>query len=167
MTLETFKIKVLGIDVDGIMTNGTKLYDRDAKCIAKQYNDRDFTAIRRLKDAGIYVCLISGDRNINEEMASKRNIDFYYVNVHTGSKVDTMEGILKERGLTWKDAAYIGDDYFDLPLLTKVCYAYCSSDSIIDIKYNPHVKMLSGCGGTGVLDELYKVLRSVPCHSIT
>ena len=159
MTSQTFKIKVLGIDIDGIMTNGTKVYDSDAKCIAKQYNDRDFTAIRRLKDAGIYVCLISGDRNINEQMAFNRNIDFYYVNVHTGSKVNIMKGILKERGLTWKDAAYIGDDYFDLPLLKKVGSAYCSSDSIIDIKHHPHVKMLSGCGGTGVLDELYMVLR--------
>jgi len=160
MTSEIFKIKVLGIDVDGIMTNGTKLYNNEAKCIAKQYNDRDFTAIRRLKNSGIYVCLISGDRNINEEMALKRNIDFYYVDVHTGSKVDIMKGILEERDLTWEDAAYIGDDYFDLALLNQVGHAYCSSDSIIDIKCNPHVKMLSGCGGTGVLDELYEVLHS-------
>jgi len=160
MTLEIYKLKVLGIDVDGIMTNGTKLYNNEAKCIAKQYNDRDFTAIRRLKNAGVYVCLISGDRNINEEMALKRKIDFYHVDVHTGSKVDIMKGILEERGVAWEDAAYIGDDYYDLDLLNQVGHAYCSSDSIIDIKSSPHVTMLNGCGGTGVLAELYEVLRS-------
>ena len=45
--------------------------------VMKKFNDRDFTAIKRFRLAGIQVCFLSGDSVVNELMAKKRGIDFY------------------------------------------------------------------------------------------
>ena len=71
-------INLVILDIDGVMTDGTKVYDESHNVIYKKYCDRDFTAIKRLKDCGVSVCFLSGDKRINEGMAASRNIDFYY-----------------------------------------------------------------------------------------
>lgn len=148
------KIKVVAIDIDGVMTNGTKLYGLDGKCIGKSFCDRDFTAILRLKEKGVYVCFISGDKTINEEMARIRNIPFYYVDVHSSNKVNVMDRILEERGIMYEEACYVGDDLFDLELLQKVGLPACPSDAISDLRLVNDICMLMP-GGMGVIAELY------------
>ncbi len=69
-------IKLLILDVDGVLTDGNKIYDINHTTVYKKFNDRDFTAIKRFKAGGINVIFVSGD-NFNEGMAKKRNIDFY------------------------------------------------------------------------------------------
>ena len=71
-------IQLVLLDIDGVLTDGTKIYDQQHNVIAKKYCDLDFTAIKRMKKAGVNVCFLSGDRNINEGMAEKRGIDFWY-----------------------------------------------------------------------------------------
>ena len=51
------KIKLILIDVDGIMTDGTKIYNEDHEVIYKKFCDLDFTAIRRLMASDVNVCL--------------------------------------------------------------------------------------------------------------
>ena len=70
------KIKLLILDIDGVLTDGTKIYDINHKTIYKKFQDKDFTAIKRLKAAGIKVIFLSGD-NWNKGLAKKRVIDFY------------------------------------------------------------------------------------------
>ena len=69
-------LKLLILDIDGILTDGTKVYDIEHKPIYKRFMCKDFTAIKRFSAAGIKVIMISGD-NWNRTMAEKRNIDFY------------------------------------------------------------------------------------------
>ena len=59
-------INLVILDIDGVMTDGTKVYDESHNVIYKKYCDRDFTAIKRLKDCGVSVCFLSGDKRINE-----------------------------------------------------------------------------------------------------
>ena len=44
-------IKLLILDIDGIMTDGTKVYNQEGMPFAKRYNDKDFTKI--CKDIGV------------------------------------------------------------------------------------------------------------------
>ena len=66
-------IRLLLLDVDGIMTDGTKTYDIDHNVISKKYCDLDFTAIRRFIASNVSVLLVSGD-SFNIGMSKKRNI---------------------------------------------------------------------------------------------
>jgi 3-deoxy-D-manno-octulosonate 8-phosphate phosphatase (KDO 8-P phosphatase) len=76
-------LKLLVIDIDGVMTDGTKTYGIDGKVISKRFNDKDFTAIKRFKASNVKVCFLSGDRNVNEAMANDRNVDFYHSRMKT------------------------------------------------------------------------------------
>ena len=71
-------IKLLILDIDGVMTDGTKLYGLDGLTMGKRYCDRDFTSIKQFKAAGVQVCFLSGDDKVNEQMAKNRKTDFYY-----------------------------------------------------------------------------------------
>ena len=42
-------IKLVILDVDGVMTDGTKYYDRDGKVVLKVFCDKDWTAIKRFR----------------------------------------------------------------------------------------------------------------------
>ena len=69
-------IELLILDVDGVLTDGTKVYDIDHNVLSKRYMCKDFTAIKRFIAAGVKVVMLSGD-NFNKQMAEKRNIPFY------------------------------------------------------------------------------------------
>ena len=74
------RIKLLILDVDGVITDGTKIYNSDHTPVGKRYMCKDFTAIKRFAAAGVKVIMISGD-GWNRNMAAKRNIDFYCTNI--------------------------------------------------------------------------------------
>lgn len=49
-------IKLLILDVDGVLTNGKKYYGENGLGRLKNFCDKDFTAIKRIKAAGVNVC---------------------------------------------------------------------------------------------------------------
>ena len=65
--------RLLILDVDGILTDGTKVYNKDHNVLSKRFMCKDFSAIKRFMAAGIKVIMISGD-SWNRDMAKKRNI---------------------------------------------------------------------------------------------
>lgn len=149
-------INLIILDVDGVMTDGTKIYDDYGRVTSKRFNDRDFTAIKRFKAAGVSVCFLSGDANINKEIAKNRNIDFYHSRGPDGKldKVKFLPFLLSKYKATKETTAYVGDDYFDLEIMKEVDNRFCPSDAILDVKwicYNLKVK-----GGDGVVADLYE-----------
>ena len=143
-------INLVILDIDGVMTDGTKVYDESHNVIYKKYCDRDFTAIKRLKDCGVSVCFLSGDKRINEGMAASRNIDFYY----SRNKLETLENILDNYKTRASHTAYIGDDIYDIPVLKTVKYSFCPSDSPVDVRIHcSHVLLRPS--GKSVVSEFY------------
>lgn len=153
------KVKLIILDIDGVLTDGKKYYGLDGMPFAKTYCDKDFTAIKRFRGAGINVCFLSGDKKVNEEMAKNRNIDFYAARQGENktsylSLLETVYSVKKENML------YVGDDLFDKDIMQQVGFAYCPKDACIDI--------LSICdtettiprnGGDSVISYLQFMLR--------
>ena len=54
-------LKLLILDIDGVLTDGTKVYDVDHKPVYKKFMCKDITAIKRFIAAGVKVIMISGD----------------------------------------------------------------------------------------------------------
>ena len=71
-------IKLLILDVDGVLTDGRKTYNDNGLGCYKVFCYKDFTAIKRLKSSGVRVCFLSGDENVNRAVANNRDIDFYF-----------------------------------------------------------------------------------------
>lgn len=152
-------IKLIILDVDGVMTSGKKLYDLKGDCIAKEYCDRDFTAIKQMKSLGLNVCLLSSDENVNKAMAKKRNIDFFYSRGSSGSinKVSFLPELQKKYDCTSDEIVYIGDDLFDLDIIQAVKYSYCPDGSEKSVRESV-TKILPCKSGDHVVQCLYEEL---------
>lgn len=150
---------VLVLDIDGVMTNGTKLYTSEGVVTGKRYNDRDFTAIKRFLTEGIEVVFLSGDKTVNEGMAKSRGIEFVYAKSPDGN-IDKSKYIDKIRDKYGaKTIAYVGDDFYDLSAMAVADISFCPSDASSDVKsFADHV--LTSAGGTGVVAELFDLVFS-------
>ena len=123
-------IKLIILDVDGVMTDGKKYYDRDGKVVLKNFCDKDWTAIKRFRALGIPVLFITGDP-YNEMILSNRNLPTV-VNRGEGfhrDKVNFLPDVLKEYDVSADEVAYLGDDLFDYRIMQEVGYPYCVDDS--------------------------------------
>jgi 3-deoxy-D-manno-octulosonate 8-phosphate phosphatase (KDO 8-P phosphatase) len=150
-------IKLVVLDIDGVMTDGTKAYGANGMPFAKCYCDKDFTAIKRLRGAGVKVCFLSGDETINKKMASNRKIDFYS---SRGKDKSEFIALFEE---TYKvspsEMAYVGDDLFDLSIMQSVGYPYCPSDACQDVKdFCSKEGTLPCMGGKNVISYFVEVL---------
>lgn len=156
------KDALLILDIDGVMTDGTKVYDTEANVIAKRYCDLDFTAIKRFKAAGYKVCFLSGDNNVNEKMAKKRNIDFYHSRTPDGT-IDKKSFIplFEDRYKIQKQKMiYVGDDYFDLDIINELRYTFCPNNSPLIVK-DSVFGVLDCRSGQGVVASLYDYLETI------
>lgn len=144
---------LLVIDIDGVMTDGTKLYGRDGTVLGKRYCDLDFTAIKRFKSAGVKVCFLSGDRTVNEEMARTRRVDFHH-NPPGVDKVSMLRGVAQEYYTSPSRIAYVGDDYYDVGIMSHVGFSFCPASSPAPTKRAATI-VLPVEAGKGVLASLY------------
>ena len=149
-------IDLVILDVDGVMTDGRKYYDLKGMPFAKTYCDKDFTAIKRMKGAGIKVCILSGDNTINEPMANNRNIDFYYA--RGKEKSEFVSDFEKTYNTKSDNMLYIGDDLFDSRIMSIVGHAYCPADANSQVKAICGDKNILNNGGCNVIAEMVDLL---------
>ena len=152
-------IKLVILDIDGIMTDGKKYYGLDGIPFAKTYCDKDFTAIKRLRGAGVEVCCLSGDERVNKAMAENRNIDFFSARGRDKAEfLGDFEGIYK---VGRKSMLYIGDDLFDKSIMELVGHAFCPRDSVRELRVlcGP-ANIVPKNGGDNVICELYDMILS-------
>lgn len=147
-------IKLVVLDVDGVLTDGKKTYDLDGRVISKQFCDRDFTIIKKIQAQGIPVIWLSGDHRVNKEIAEKRKIPF--INSAGQDKGEFFHLLCGEYKCTGDNIVYIGDDSYDMPFLQRVKYAFCPVDASEDIK--PWCEVLESKSGDGCVVEMFNRL---------
>lgn len=147
------KIKLVLLDIDGVLTDGTKMYDLNFKIIGKSFHDHDFAAIKKFKSAGIKVVFVSGDDRVNLEMAENRGVDF----IHAHKKEDRWKFILKGYQCDPDEVVFVGDSMYDIGLLKKVGHAFCPSDAMTEVKKVAYP--LNAKSGRGVVLALYEYLE--------
>lgn len=150
-------MKLLILDVDGVLTDGRKYYGTDGIPFAKTYCDKDFTAIKLIRAAGVPVCFLSGDDRVNKAMAENRNIRFF--SARGKDKADFLPELSREYGVSPSEMGYVGDDLFDLSIMERVGYKFCPSDAssfILDLcGKNNTIDRAAGCN---VIAKLVDIL---------
>ena len=131
------KIKLLAMDFDGVMTDGTVYIDQDGietvRCSRK-----DGLGIEMLKRAGILACVISKETNpVVTARCDKLKIKCWQKVENGESKAEILERIMAEQGLTKEEVAYMGDDLNDMAPLQAAGIAFTVADG------HPLVKKIS------------------------
>jgi 3-deoxy-D-manno-octulosonate 8-phosphate phosphatase (KDO 8-P phosphatase) len=149
------KIRLLMLDVDGVMTNG-KIIINSNGIETKIFDVRDGHGIKMLMREGIDVIIITGrESEIVNMRAKELGIREVYQKVL--KKIDKYEEILREKNLKDEDVCYIGDDLVDLPILRRVGFAIAVADSIDDIKRYVHY-ITKRRGGDGAVREVTELI---------
>jgi len=110
-------IKILLLDVDGVLSNG-KLYFSNSGDEIKSFHIHDGLGIKLLQQSGVDVGIITGrDSHIVKRRAE--NLGIKTIIQGREDKLTAMNEVMASKGLTLEEVAYMGDDLPDLPAIRK------------------------------------------------
>jgi 3-deoxy-D-manno-octulosonate 8-phosphate phosphatase (KDO 8-P phosphatase) len=118
---ERIGLRAAIFDVDGVLTDGRLWIDAEGERV-KAFHALDGHGLILLKECGITPIVITG----RDSPAVRRRVaDLGLPAARYGArdKLAAAESVLAEQGLSWNEIAAIGDDWPDLPLLTRVAFA--------------------------------------------
>ena len=126
------KLRLVAFDIDGVFTDG-RFYLSNDGVESKAFHTHDGFGIRRLLDAGLDVVVISGRQSA---AVSKRMNELGVQHIVQGStdKVVAFDTLAGKLGIDKKEAAFVGDDVPDLPLLRHVGFSVAVSNADTAIK---------------------------------
>ncbi len=151
-------IKLLVLDVDGVMTDGTIIINSDGS-ESKFFNTLDGHGIRMWQKAGFKVAVLSGRTSApTKHRCSQLDIDYCVQNCF--DKLPGLQKLLEELSLSPKEAAYIGDDLPDLPAMRYVGFGAAVANAADEVKqYADYVT--TRAGGSGAVREVIEhILKS-------
>jgi 3-deoxy-D-manno-octulosonate 8-phosphate phosphatase (KDO 8-P phosphatase) len=142
--------KLIATDIDGVWTDGG-MYYTESRDEFKRFNTYDSAGVIFCRLLEIPVAIITGEPS---PAVKRRAEKLKIVYCHTGiaDKLEVLEGLCRELGITLGDVAYIGDDLNDMRVLSRVGYSACPS-SAPDYVKKMVTKVLTKKGGEGVFRE--------------
>ncbi len=144
-------IKLLLLDVDGVLTDGTLIYSHEGH-ESKAFNTQDGFGLRMLQDSGVEVGIITAR---SSEALSRRAKDLKITHLYQGSsnKLEAYKEISKKTGFKPFEISYMGDDWLDMVLLKRVGLAIAPANAVIEVQEMVHY-VCSQSGGHGAVREL-------------
>lgn len=144
------KIKLLILDVDGVMTDGSIILDNDGNEL-KRFHVRDGHGIKMLGRAGIQTALITGRiSKVVDLRARELGITDVYQRVFKKSEV--YEELRQKYRCSDENIAFMGDDVVDQELLKKAGLTAVPCDAEEDVKEYADL-VLTKNGGRGAVRE--------------
>jgi 3-deoxy-D-manno-octulosonate 8-phosphate phosphatase (KDO 8-P phosphatase) len=144
-------IKLLILDVDGVLTDGSIILDNEGNEL-KAFHVRDGHGIKMLTKAGIQVAIITGRYSkVVERRAHELGITEVYQKCYIKSAA--YEHLLEKFGVTDKEVAYIGDDIVDISLLKRAGLAVVVADATVETKAAA-MFITENSGGRGAVREV-------------
>lgn len=151
-------IRLLLLDVDGVLTDGTLLYTGQAG-ESKAFNTQDGFGIRLLGEAGIDTGIITARTS---EVVARRAAELKMRYIYQGmpSKSEAFKEIGNLSGLRPFQIAYMGDDWLDLVLLQQVGLAIAPANGVAEVKDIAHFVTTRPGGGGAVRDACDLLLEA-------
>ena len=145
------KIKLLLLDVDGVLTDGSIIYN-DHSEETKVFNVKDGLGIRLLMEAGINVCLVTG-RSSKALYHRCKDLGITMLFDGVEDKAGVLDIISEQTGVSPEEIAFIGDDLPDLPLMKIVGLSIAVDDSH-EVVLEKACMVTSAKGGAGAVREV-------------
>jgi len=153
--MDLAKIKLLALDVDGVLTDGTLIINADGS-ESKFFNSLDGHGIKMWQRAGLTVALISGRASTpTERRAEQLQIEYVFQDCHY--KLPVVEQLAEQLGLLPANMAFIGDDLTDIPVMRYVGFAVAVANAVEEVKQCADY-VTTRPGGSGAVREVIEYI---------
>lgn len=151
------KIKLIALDVDGVLTNGEIAYTSNGEEI-KTFNVKDGLGLVLASKNGFITAIITGRESpMVERRATELQVHKIYQNAK--DKTKAIEELANQYNLNLQEICYVGDDLPDLPVLKMVGLSCCPLDAVSEVR--AVCSWISSYdGGKGAVRELTNFLIS-------
>ena len=145
------KIKLLALDVDGVLTGGGVYVAEDGSEF-RRFNIKDGLGLKRLAEAGIIIVWISGGTvEAIRHRAHHLGVRDVYLGIE--DKAALLKRICRDAGISLEEAAFMGDDINDLAVLEMVGFSAAPQDAVIEVRSRVRL-VTQAVGGGGAVREL-------------
>ena len=163
LLLQAQNVRVVFLDVDGVLTDGgiyfselAKDDERIADETLKRFNTLDGLGLQLIKKIGITPVIISGRDSVPLRQRLLR-LGLKHAYFGQDHKLAAAQQALAELGLAWSQAATMGDDWPDLPLMRLSALAVAPANAHVEVKAISHT-VTRAQGGHGAVRELCDLL---------
>lgn len=149
------KIKLLLLDVDGVLTDGSIIYNDNSE-ETKVFNVKDGLGLRLLMEAGINIGIITG-RSSKALYHRCKNLGITMIFDSIRDKAAVLDIITEQTGIYPEEMAFIGDDLPDLPLMRNIELSIAVADSN-KVVLEKACMVTSAKGGAGAVREVCEAI---------
>lgn len=154
-------VRIAFFDVDGVLTDGG-VYFTEAGETLKRFSILDGYGLQLLRRAGITPAVITG-RDSKPLRVRLEALGVEHVRYGTTDKLPVAQQILQSLGLEWHQAAAMGDDWPDLPLLRRVKLAIAPANAHAEVRAAA-AYVTTARGGDGAARECCDLLLMAGGH---
>ncbi len=152
------KVKLLILDVDGVMTDGSIILDNSGNEF-KVFHVRDGHGIKMLVRAGINVAIITGrESQVVERRAGELGIADVYQNYL--KKIEAYEKLKEKYSLKDDEIACIADDVVDLPIMKCAGLSFAVADAVVEVRKHAAVVTKNKGGRCAVREAVEIMLKA-------
>lgn len=149
------KIRLLLLDVDGVLTDGSITYTDTGEQI-KSFNAKDGLGLRLLMDAGVEVGIVTG-RTSGALGHRCRNLGIDLLFDGIKDKAQAFDAIVEKTGCSPHEIAFMGDDLIDLPAMTRAGICFTVADAPMEVKQAAHL-VSDLPGGRGAVRQICEII---------
>lgn len=158
LQLRLSQVKLLVLDVDGVLTDGG-LYYSDSGEELKKFNVKDGMGIKLLLQAGIQVGIITASAS-TATLHRARKLGIPHVFLGVEDKLTTLQELCQQLQLNLSEVAYVGDDINDLPIMEVVGCPLTVADAMSS-NQKQAIYVTQQAGGRGAVREICERLLAI------
>lgn len=151
------KIKVFATDADGVLTDGRIFYSGKEMEFNRFFHALDGYGLKMMMEMGLKVGIISGGNSRSLiERADNLKVDFLYMG--NEDKRVAFDALQKRYDVTPEEILFIGDEFFDVPILKRVGFSATVPNASSEIKDLVHY-VTETPSGMGAVREVVDIMR--------
>ena len=158
LTSRAKKIRLVLLDVDGVLTDGTVLMHGDGT-ESKCFHIRDGAGIVWAMRAGLMIGLLSARESATTNQRATQ-LGIPIVSQGVASKAEEYARIVAAHGFADDEIAFMGDDVLDIPVLARVGLAAVPADAVDEARAHAHWTSAFPGGGGAVRELLELILKA-------
>lgn len=153
------KIKLLGLDVDGVLTdNGVYIGSLHGERVEfKRFDIQDGLAMGMLRETDIAIAWVSGRESEATRLRGRELRIPDVIEVKGAAKLPAVQELLAKKGLEWDQLAFVGDDIADVPVLRRCGLPIAVANAVDEVK-ELAAYVTEATGGRGAVREVIEAV---------